>query len=229
LGDEQYDEGRLDNFRTVYGPTWGRFLDITHPAPGNHEYSSGKADGYYRYFGKAAGSPAHPYYSFDVGAWHIIALNSECHFAGGCAKGAPQERWLVQDLATHPNRCTLAFWHSPRFSSGGHGNHHEYGPDWDDLYRAGADVVLNGHDHAYERFARQTPSAMADTRRGLREFVVGTGGKNLRPFEDPRANSQVRSETFGILLLTLHDDSYDWRFAPIAGSTFTDSGHERCH
>lgn len=229
LGDEQYDEGRIGGFHSVYGPTWGRLLTITHPAPGNHEYSSGNADGYYRYFGKAAGSPTTPYYSFDLGSWHIVALNSECSSAGGCAHGSPQERWLVADLAAHTNRCTLAFWHAPRFSSGGHGSDAAYAPFWDDLYRAGAEVVLNGHDHSYERFAPQTPSAKPDPRRGIREFVVGTGGKNLRPFHTPRANSEVRSMTFGVILLTLHRNSYDWRFAPIQGSTFTDSGHGTCH
>lgn len=229
LGDEQYDEGRIDGFRKVYAPTWGRLLKITHPAPGNHEYSSG-GDGYYQYFGKAAGSPLQPYYSFDLGSWHIVALNSECAAAGGCGHGSRQERWLVADLAAHPNRCTLAFWHAPRFSSGGHGSDAAYSPFWDDLYQAGAEIVLNGHDHSYERFAPQTPSAKAAPERGIREFVVGTGGKNLRPFHTPRANSQVRNAaSFGVMLLTLHQDSYDWRFVPIKGSSFTDSGHGTCH
>jgi acid phosphatase type 7 len=228
LGDEQYVEGRLKNFQTMYGPTWGRELKITHPAPGNHEYKSG-GDGFYEYFGSAAGDPRRPYYSFDIGSWHIIALNSECSFAGGCGAGSPQERWLVADLAAHHNRCTLAFWHEPRFSSGGHGDNTTYDQFWTDLYRAGVDVVLNGHDHDYERFAPQTPTGQADPKHGIREFVVGTGGKNLRPFHRPRPNSQVRSDTFGVLELTLHSSSYDWRFVPIKGSSFTDSGSTSCH
>jgi hypothetical protein len=228
LGDEQYVEGRLKSFETMYGPTWGRFLSITHPGPGNHEYQSGGA-GFYQYFGKAAGAPNHSYYSFDVGSWHIISLNSECSFAGGCGAGSPQERWLVADLAAHHNRCTLAFWHEPRFSSGLHGDNTVYDQFWIDLYSAGADVVLSGHDHDYERFGPQNPSGQADPLRGIREFVVGTGGKNLRPFDQIRANSQVRSDTFGVLELTLHSESYGWRFVPIKGSSFTDAGSATCH
>lgn len=229
LGDEQYVTGLLKNFRTQYGPTWGRDLAITHPAPGNHEYKSKNADGYYAYFGAAAGNPARPYYSFNLGTWHIVALNSECSsVVGGCGKGSPQEKWLAADLAAHPSRCTLAFWHQPRFSSGGHGDNPAYQAFWNDLYAAGADIVLNGHDHDYERFAPQTPSAVPAAS-GIQEFVVGTGGKGLRAFHMIRPNSQVRSATFGILKLQLHPTSYDWRFVPIAGSTFTDSGHASCH
>jgi hypothetical protein len=227
LGDEQYVEGRLKNFQTQYGPSWGRLLSITHPAPGNHEYKSG-GDGFYQYFGAAAGDPAHPYYSFDIGAWHLLALDSECEFAGGCGKGSPQELWLRNDLRAHPARCTLAFWHQPRFSSGGHGNNVRYQVFWTDLYSAGAELVLNGHDHDYERFAPQTPSGIAAAD-GIREFVVGTGGKNLRPLHAAKPNSQSRSDTFGVLKLTLHSDGYDWQFVPIAGSSFTDSGHGQCH
>jgi acid phosphatase type 7 len=226
LGDEQYVQGRLKNFKSQYGPTWGRLLSITHAAPGNHEYQSG-GDGFYKYFGKAAGDPRHPYYSFDLGTWHIIALNSECSFAGGCETGSPQERWLRADLQAHPNRCTLAFWHQPRFSSGGHGDNLAYKQFWLDLLAAGADVVLNGHDHDYERFAPQTADGAPDPR-GIREFVVGTGGKNLRPFRKIRPNSEVRSSTFGVLEMILGPSSYQWRFVPIAGSTFTDSGSANC-
>ena len=227
LGDEQYVEGRLKNFRTQYGPTWGRVLSITHPAPGNHEYKSG-GDGFFQYFGAAAGDPRHPYYSFEVGSWHLIALDSECVAAGGCQRGSAQEQWLQSDLRAHPARCTLAFWHEPRFSSGGHGGNVDYQAFWQDLFAAGAELVLNGHDHDYERFAPQTPTGSAAAN-GIREFVVGTGGKNLRPLRDPKPNSEARSDTFGVLELTLHSDSYDWQFVPIAGSSFTDSGHGQCH
>ncbi|MEO7261618.1 MAG: metallophosphoesterase [Jatrophihabitantaceae bacterium] len=226
LGDEQYVEGRLKNFQTEYGPTWGRVLSITHPAPGNHEYQSG-GDGFFQYFGAAAGDPRHPYYSFEVGAWHVIALNSECPSAGGCGKGSAQERWLRSDLRAHPTRCTLAFWHIPRFSSGGHGDNVTYQTFWDDLHAAGADLILNGHDHNYERFAPQTPSG-APAADGIREFVVGTGGKNLLRLHAPKANSEVRSATFGVLELTLHPGGYDWEFVPIAAG-FTDRGHTECH
>jgi len=226
LGDEQYVEGRLKSFQTQYGPTWGRVLSITHPAPGNHEYKSG-GDGFFQYFGAAAGDPRHPYYSFDVGGWHLIALNSECAAAGGCGAGSAQERWLRGDLQAHPAGCTLAFWHQPRFSSGGHGDNVAYQQFWQDLYAAGVEIVLNGHDHDYERFAPQTPTGQpaAD---GIREFVVGTGGKSLLPLHAPKPNSEVRSATFGVLELTLHPDGYDWEFVPIAGK-FTDRGHGECH
>lgn len=226
LGDEQYVEGRLKNFQTQYGPTWGRVLPITHPAPGNHEYKSG-GDGFFQYFGAAAGDPLRSYYSFEVGDWHVIALNSECASAGGCGKGTAQERWLRSDLRAHPTLCTLAFWHQPRFSSGGHGDNAAYQTFWEDLQAAGAELVLNGHDHDYERFAPQTPGR-APAADGIREFVVGTGGKNLRAPGAPKANSEVRAATFGVLELTLRSDSYDWEFVPIAGS-FTDRGHTRCH
>ncbi len=227
LGDEQYVQGRLKNFQTQYGPTWGRVLSITHPAPGNHEYQSG-GDGFFQYFGAAAGDPRHPYYSFEVGAWHVIALDSECASAGGCDKGSAQERWLRSDLRAHPTPCTLAFWHQPRFSSGGHGSDVAYQAFWEDLYAAGADLVLNGHDHDYERFAPQTPNGEAAAN-GIREFVVGTGGKNLRALHAPKANSEVGAAAFGVLELTLHPSAYDWRFVPIPGSNFTDRGHTECH
>jgi hypothetical protein len=226
LGDEQYVEGRLSAFRKSYAPTWGRRLSITHPAPGNHEHLSG-GGGFYAYFGKAAGSPSHPYYSFDIGAWHVIALDSDCADAG-CGKGSPQERWLAADLRAHHTRCTLAFWHEPRFSSGGHGSHVEYAQFWRDLFDAGADVVLNGHDHDYERFAPQTPMGRADPH-GIREFVVGTGGKDLRFFHVIKANSQVRASSFGVLELRLLPAGYSWRFVSISGSTFRDRGSGRCH
>lgn len=228
LGDQQYDEGRLKNYQLSYGPTWGRVLSITYPTPGNHEFQSG-ADGYFQYFGKAAGDPKRSYYSLDIGSWHIISLNSECSSVdAGCEKGSPQEQWLQADLRAHQNRCTLAFWHEPRFSSGLHGNNMAYKQFWVDLDAAGADVVLNGHDHDYERFAPQTAAAKADPQ-GIREFVVGTGGKNLRAFRQPRRNSEVRSTTFGVLELKLEPTSYSWRFLPIAGSSFSDSGSSDCH
>jgi hypothetical protein len=228
LGDEQYVEGRATKFLTQYGPTWGRLLTITHPVPGDHEYASGGAYGYFAYFGPAAGDPKRGYYSFNLGAWHIIALNSVCEAVGGCANGSVQEQWLAADLKAHPSRCTLAFWHDPRFSSGGDGDDPEYTAFWDDLYAAGAELILNGNDHSYERFAPQNPKATPSAN-GIQEFVVGTGGKSLTGFRVIRSNSQVRSSTFGVLKLQLHPTSYDWKFVPIAGSRFTDSGRASCH
>jgi len=173
------------------------------------------AAGYFDYFGTAAGRRSPGYYSFNLGRWHLIALNSECAQVGGCATGSPQERWLRADLAAPPARCVLAYWHKPRFSSGMHGNNATYTAFWQALHGAGADVVLVGHDHDYERFAPQTPHGRADPARGIRQFVVGTGGKTHYGFRTIRANSQVRnSRTFGVLRLALHPAGYDWRFVP---------------
>ena len=229
IGDDQYDTGALDAFRAAYAPTWGRFDAIVRPVPGNHEYAGGRGAGYYAYFGARAGSPARGYYSYDLGRWHLIALNSNCSIVS-CATGSAQVRWLRADLAAHRTRCTLAYWHHPRFSSGLHGDEQPVAPLWRAFYAGGADVVLNGHDHDYERFGPQTPAGRADARRGIREFVVGTGGRSHYPILVPRANSQRRNAaTFGVLALTLHRDGYSWRFVPEAGGRFTDSGTGRCH
>jgi hypothetical protein len=227
LGDEQYEEGYLKAFYREYAPTWGRVKSITHPTPGDHETFC-DCDGYYQYFGAAAGSSRVPYYSFDIGAWHLISLDSNCEEVDGCRKGSRQEKWLAADLRRSKARCTLAFFHEPLFSSGGHGDDFHYRTLWEDLYAAHADVVLNGHDHVYERFAPQDPMGRADAN-GIREFVVGTGGKNHGSFRVIRANSQVRAAPFGVLELTLHPRSYNWRFVSIAGSAFTDSGSSQCH
>jgi acid phosphatase type 7 len=229
IGDDQYETGALGAFRTSYGPTWGRFDAIVRPVPGNHEYVNDDGTGYYAYFGARAGNPARGYYSYDLGAWHLVALNSNCSVVS-CSAGSAQERWLRRDLATHRRRCTLAYWHHPRFSSGLHGNDKRSAALWSALYAGGADLVLNGHDHDYERFGPQTPAAKADARRGIREFVVGTGGRSQYPLFVPRANSERRnSSTFGVLALTLHRDGYTWRFVAEPGSRFTDRGTGRCH
>lgn len=230
LGDNQYDIGALAAYQSSYQPSWGRLRDMTRPAPGNHEYGTTNAAGYYSYFGAAAGDPSKGWYSYEIGAWHLIALNSNCGEVGGCGAGSPEETWLRQDLASHANQCTLAYWHHPRFSSGSHGNDTEFDAFWRALYDYNADVVMNGHDHDYERFAPQRPDASPDGARGIREFVIGTGGRSHYGFSAPVANSEVReANTFGIVELTLHSNSYDWRFRPVAGSTFTDSGSSTCH
>jgi hypothetical protein len=232
IGDLAYPDGSDEQFAKCYGPTWGRFKDRTHPAPGNHEYHSDGASGYVRYFGAAAGDPKKGYYTYDIGEWHIIVLNSECDEVGGCGTGSTQEQWLRQDLKAHPAKCTLAYWHKPLFSSGAaHGNDPEIKPLWDALYSAGAEVVINGHDHDYERFAPQDPTGKLDPQHGIREFVVGTGGKNShRSFASPKPHSETRqADTFGVLKLTLHATSYDWEFVPETGKTFSDSGSGTCH
>jgi len=233
LGDDQYATGALDGFRASYDASWGRFNPIVRPVPGNHEYLTRDAAGYYAYFGARAGSPPGGYYSYDVGAWHLIALNSNCGFVS-CAPGSPQERWLRADLAAHPRRCTLVYWHYPRFTSGPHrndaANMQSVAPLWRALYSAGADIVLNAHDHDYERFAPQTPDGRADPLDGIREFVVGTGGRDHYPINGTRANSERHNDsTYGVLALTLRPDRYSWRFVPEAGAQFTDSGSTRCH
>ncbi|CAN5630048.1 hypothetical protein BH20ACT14_BH20ACT14_01020 [soil metagenome] len=230
LGDLQYEDGAFSKFGASYDPSWGRVKAITHPAPGNHEYQTGGAAGYYQYFGAAAGDPTKGYYSFDLGGWHLIALNSNCSSVGGCGAGSPQEQWLRADLASHSSAsCTLAYWHHPRFSSGEHGSDSTYQAFWQALYDANADLVLVGHDHDYERFAPQTPSGALDTVRGIRQFVSGAGGKNVRTFPTVRANSEARDvSSLGILELTLGASGYSWRFRPAVGS-FTDAGTGSCH
>jgi hypothetical protein len=227
LGDNQYEVGALAAFNAAYDPSWGRVKAKTHPAPGNHDYGTANASGYFSYFGAAAGDPDNGYYSYELGAWHVIVLNSEIDHAAGSA----QVQWLRSDLAAHPTTCTLAAWHKPRFSSGGtHASNPSFDPFWRALYEARAEVVLAGHEHHYERFAPQTPDGTADAARGIREFVVGTGGKSLYEFATPVANSEVRhADTFGVLKLTLRPRSYDWEFVPEAGQTFTDSGSRDCH
>jgi calcineurin-like phosphoesterase family protein len=229
LGDLQYGDASSAGFGAAYDPSWGRVRSITRPVPGNHDYDVDGAAGYFRYFGAAAGDPATGYYSYDLGGWHIVALNSNCSEVGGCAAGSPQERWLRSDLAANPAPCTLAYWHHPRFSSGEHGSDPTYEDFWQALYEAHADVVLVGHDHDYERFAPQTANGALDQARGIREFVVGTGGFSVRTFPAVRPHTEVRDrKSLGILELTLGADAYGWRFRPAVGS-FTDAGSDRCH
>jgi hypothetical protein len=237
LGDEQYAAGSYTSFKSSYDPTWGRVKPITYPAAGNHEYLTSGAKGYFDYFNGVgistgpAGDRTKGYYSFDVGTWHLIALNSSDHCnVVSCAKGSPQETWLRADLAAHPTSCTLAYWHHPRFNSGHDGNATFMQAMFQDLYDANADVVLGGHAHDYERFAPQNPAGKLDRARGIRQFVVGTGGAFFTAFGSRLPNSEIRNgTTYGVLKLTLHPTSYDWKFVPEAGKSFTDSGSESCH
>lgn len=230
LGDLAYPNGTAEDFK-CYDQTWGRVKDRTRPAVGNHEFHSSGASYYFQYFGAAAGDPKSGYYSYELGSWHIVVLNSECAEVGGCGAGSPEEKWLRADLRAHPVGCTLAYFHKPRFSSGlNHGSDPELGAFWQALYDFNAELVLNGHDHDYERFSPQDPNGKPDSKRGIREFVVGTGGKNLRRFGIHRANSEVRNNsTFGVLKLTLKETGYDWMFIPQAGKSFADSGSGSCH
>jgi hypothetical protein len=243
IGDEQYNCGQLSAFNQVYNPSWGRFNNVSHPAVGDNEYagngcSTPGASGYYTYFGDRA-SPREPsctincqgYYSYDVGSWHLVALNSECTQpgVGGCSASSPQTQWLKADLDAHPNTCTLAYFHRPYFSDKG-GTVAKVKQLFTALYNGGADVLLVGHQHIYERFRPQSPSGAAAAN-GVRQFIVGTGGKSTTALASPApTGAESRSTgTFGVLKLTLHPTSYDFQFAPEAGKTFTDTGTQACH
>jgi PKD repeat protein len=228
-GDNAYPNGTTADYRDCYGPTWGRHRARTVPVAGNHEYGTAGAAPYFAYFGAAAGDPTKGYYSLDIGTWHAIVLNSNCTLVS-CASGSAQEVWLRADLAAHPTTCTIAIWHHPRFSSGEHGSDATTQPFWAALYAAGVEIIVNGHEHDYERFSPQTPAGAADPAFGIREFIAGTGGKSLRAFVTTAANSEIRNATsWGVLKLTLHPSSYDYSFIPIAGQTFTDAGTGACH
>jgi Calcineurin-like phosphoesterase/RTX calcium-binding nonapeptide repeat (4 copies) len=230
LGDAAYQKGTPDEFARCYEPTWGRHRARTRPAVGNHEYGTPGAAGYFAYFGAAAGEAGKGWYSYELGAWHVVALNSNCTHAGGCQAGSEQERWLRADLAANEAECTLAYMHHPRFSSANvHGGSSAVEPLWRALEDARAEVVLAGHDHDYERFAPQTAAGALDTERGVRQFVVGTGGRPLYPFGTPEPNSEVRDNTtWGVLHLRLRDGRYDWRFVGRPGSSFADAGTRSC-
>jgi hypothetical protein len=224
-GDNAYDAGTEAQFATCFAPTWGRHLARMRPSPGNHDYVTAGAAGYFAYFGDRAGPAGRGYYSFDLGAWHIVSLNSNVSVTAG----SEQDRWLAADLAAARQRCVLAFWHHPRFSSALHGSDASMTDLWRTLYDARADLVVNGHDHAYERFAPQTPSGAADATRGIREFVVGTGGAPLYPFVQIEPNSEVRyNGGWGVLKLSLDETSYAWTFIPAEGAAFADSGTGVC-
>ncbi len=229
LGDNAYPHGTAAAFQNCYAPSWGQFRDRTHPAVGNHDYDTAGASGYFGYFGSAAGDPKKGWYSYDLGDWHVVVLNSNCSEVGGCGAGSAQEQWLRADLAAHPSTCTLAYWHHPRFTSGWVGNDAETATLWGVLQSYGADLVMSGHAHNYERFAPQNSSGAADPA-GLREIVVGTGGEGLEVLGARAANSVVvNAVTLGVLKLTLHPTSYDWDFLPVAGQTFTDAGSAECN
>lgn len=220
-GDNAYSKGTSTQFADCYGPTWGRFKDRTKPIPGNHEYKTADASGYFQYFDNIPS-----YYAYDLGNWRIYALNSEIDVSAT----SEQVQWLQTDLAANPHQCVLAYWHQPRWSSGSHhGSNPNYQTLWQIFYKAGAELVLNGHEHNYERFAPMNAEGQADPL-GMREFVLGTGGRNHYGFGKALPTSEVRDNTsYGVLKLTLHPTGYDWEFVPVAGSTLKDSGSAECH
>jgi hypothetical protein len=228
LGDLQYEKGAPEDWGP-YAASYGRMRDITRPVPGNHEYLTSDAKGYYDYFDDAAGPPGRGYYAFAVGGWRIIALNTECTDVGGCGPGSPQLDWLQAELAQHPSACTLAYWHIPRFSSGQHGDHNAYRTLWRTLEDQGTDLILAGHDHNYERLAPMTSDGRIDESTGIRSFVVGTGGRNLRPVTAPRLGSErIVDDAFGFLELRLGKHGYRWEFLDVNGQA-RDRGEGECH
>jgi acid phosphatase type 7 len=225
LGDNAYLSGSAAEYRECYTPSWGRHLERTRAAPGNHDYRTAGAAAYYAYFGERAGPAGRGWYSFDLGAWHVVTLNTSAPMAAG----STQERWLRADLAAHPGRCTLAVLHHPRFSSGLHGENRSVAPLWRALYEAGVDVVLSGHDHVYERFLRLTPDGRPDPERGIRSFVVGTGGAHHVGFYRRAPGSEVRFDgDWGVLKLTLRADRYEWEFVTATDGRALDHGEDPC-
>lgn len=226
LGDMVYQDGTPGQFRDCYGPTWGRHLERTRPVPGNHDYRYQDGAGYFAYFGSRAGQPGKGWYSFDVDGWHLVALNSE----EPLDEGSEQIAWLREDLRRSGARCTLAYVHHPRFSSGKHGSRSRVETAWRVLYEAGVEVVLSGHDHHYERFAPQNPDGEPDPARGIRQWVVGTGGSPTYPLRDVAPGSEVRNNRVrGVLVFRFTPESYEWEFVPITGHRFADRGSARCH
>ncbi len=223
LGDNAYPSGTDQDYRSCYDSTWGRFKGRTRPVPGNHEYDTALATPYYTYFGATAGPSGSGFYSYELGNWHVVALNSNI----AVGRASAQAAWLRNDLAASSAKCTIAYWHFPLFSSSKHGNIEQMREFWRILYENGADVVLSAHDHTYERFAPQDPDGAAEPDRGIREFVVGTGGAPPYPFVDVKPNSEVRLSTNGVLRLALKAGGYDWNFIPVSGPA--DSGSATCH
>jgi hypothetical protein len=225
-GDNVYGGATLQQYQRCYGPTWGRFLSRTHPSPGNHDYDGAAGlSGYFQYFQGSTGPEGEGYYSYDYQGWHIVALNSRISVAAG----SPQLQWLEADLSASNARCTIAYWHYPLFSSGRNGNNFGMRDLWRSLYDHNVDIVLNGHDHSYERFAAQDPNGRADPARGIVQFTVGTGGADLYEFLKKEPNSEVQFVTHGVLKLTLESSGYSWEFLPATGGSFHDNGHNLCH
>ncbi|HEX2140846.1 MAG TPA: metallophosphoesterase [Candidatus Limnocylindria bacterium] len=230
VGDIVDPGGSYQEYRDCYEPQWGALRDRIWPVPGNHDYNVPGAGPYFAYFGLDAGTPGAGWYSRDLGWWHVVALNSICPAVGGCDQDSQQVQWLIEDLAAHPARCTLAFFHHPRFSSGDGAAPPRTETIWKVLYDAGADVVLNGHDHHYDRFAPLAPDGSIDERRGIRQFTVGTGGasRSRGTGQAPQSEFLTR-EHHGVLQLALHRDRYEWQFISAADGAVIDSGSDTCH
>jgi hypothetical protein len=231
VGDNAFDSGTLQEFQDCYGASWGAVLDRTRPAVGSREYITPDAAGYFAYFGPAAGPAKKGYYAYDLGHWRIYVLNSNCAKVGGCAAGSPQEKWLRADLAAHKNSCIGAYWQTARFSSGRFGDDPRMQPFWQALYDHGAEFVINGHDHNYQRYVPMTPLGKVDRSKGIREFIVGTGGNGHTSLStvNPTIREAGSDLAYGVLRLTLHETGYEWQFLATSKAPFTDSGFETCH
>jgi hypothetical protein len=223
-GDNAYMSGSSEEYRQCYDPSWGRHRSRTRPVPGNHEYVTG-ADAYFDYFGSSAGPRGAGYYSYSVGPWQVIALNSEIP----SGPGSPQQQWLRQELSLHRTFCSAVYWHRPRFSSGQNGDNPDMRDVWRTLYEFDVDLVINGHDHTYERFAPQDPDGRPDAAHGIRQFVVGTGGAPLYALPMIHVNSEVRAAAWGVAVFTLSSVGYQWEFVPVDGESFHDAGSGTCH
>jgi len=227
-GDVVQGEGLAWEYRDCFTPTWGRFIDRIHPAPGNHDYLTDGGAPYFAYFGTRAGAPGAGYYSYDLGEWHIVALNSICTEVA-CGKDSTQVKWLRADLAASRKSCTLLYWHYPRWSSGLAGGTGIPGAFWDAAAEFGAEIVVTGHDHDYERFDPLDAAGRPDPN-GILQFVAGTGGAALRGWGTPAPHSALRNnDTWGLLKFSLYPGRYQWEFLPVAGQSFTDSGSGTCH
>jgi acid phosphatase type 7 len=231
LGDLAYDRGSAQEFAECFDPSWGRHRDRLRPVPGNHDYGTPGAAAYFDHFGGSAGAPGEGWYAYDLGEWRIIALNSVCWAVGGCGPGSLQDTWLRTELASHDQRCTLAYFHHAPFSSGRlHGGEPTVRPLVEVLYDGGVDVLLAGHEHHYERLGRLDPSGGLDEERGIRHFIVGTGGNKLYALDDPHPSSEARfAGGYGLLRLELGAGEYAWEFVGVEGVEFTDAGAEPCH
>jgi hypothetical protein len=231
VGDNAFDSGTIDEYRNCYGPSWGTFRDRTRPAAGTREYVTDGAAGYFTYFGAAAGDPDKGYYAYDLGSWRIYVLNSNCGKVGGCGAGSPQEDWLKADLDAHPQACIGAYWQTARFSSGRFGDDPRFQPFWQDLYDHGAEFVINGHDHNYQRYVAMTPTGLRDPAKGIREFIVGTGGNGhtaLNTASVPNREA-ANDKAYGVLRLTLHPAGYEWQFLSTQKVPYNDAGADSCH
>ncbi len=229
-GDNAYGSGSARDFHECYAPSWGRHRDRTFPVLGNHDFDTATAAGYFGFFGERGGDPRAGWYSVDLGDWRLLVLASDCGDVGGCGPESDQGRWLARELDRAPETCTLAIWHHPLFTTGEHGPAPEVRPLWEQLYEAGVELVVNGHEHDYERFVPLDPAGQPDPERGIRQIVVGTGGAELRGFPRDDPTSEVRdASTHGVLRLDLEEGGYGWTFVPVDGGEFQDAGTGACH